>query len=182
MACLSTGGKQMVDNSPGEMSLTGRQRQELPTKSSPIRGPGREQWAKCRVSQFSFTQQLAENQQVGMLSTPQRQQEGSLATTRRRGTTCRQMIKITREPINDGVIPNLFVGSRFCLSTCLTPSHFDHSDSHCWRRILVSDNVQLHLTSDVSHSAEECARTTVTDGKSRNTFSCPITKCQRQKR
>ncbi|KAK5886639.1 hypothetical protein CesoFtcFv8_017653 [Champsocephalus esox] len=56
----------MVDNSPGEMALTGWQHQELPTKSSQIRGPGREQWAKCRVSQFSFTQQLAENQQVGI--------------------------------------------------------------------------------------------------------------------
>lgn len=64
-AFLSAGGKQMVDNGPGEMSLTGRQRQGLPTKSSPIQGPGREQWAKCRVSQSSFTQQLAENQQVG---------------------------------------------------------------------------------------------------------------------
>lgn len=129
-AFLSTEGKQMVDNSPGEMSLTGRQHQELPTKSSPIQGLGREQWAKSRVSQFSFTQQLAENQQVGMLSTPHRQQEGNLATTRRRGTTCRQMIKIIREPINDGVIPNLFVGSGFCWSTCLTPSHFDLSASY----------------------------------------------------
>ncbi|KAM7403690.1 hypothetical protein PAMA_004230 [Pampus argenteus] len=49
MACLNAGGKQMVDNSPGEMSLTGRQHQELPTKSSPIQGPGREQWAKYRL-------------------------------------------------------------------------------------------------------------------------------------
>lgn len=121
MVCLSTGGKQMVDNSPGEMSLTGRQRHELPTKSSPIQGPESEQWAKCRVSQSSFTQQLAENQQVGIHSTSHGQQEGNLATTRQRWRTCRQMIKIIREPINDGVIPNLFVGLRFCCSTCLTP-------------------------------------------------------------
>ncbi|KAK9533135.1 hypothetical protein VZT92_008288 [Zoarces viviparus] len=63
------------------------------------KAPGREQWAKCRLSQFSFTQQLAGNQQVGMLSTPHGRTEGNLTTARPRGTTCRQMIKIVREPI-----------------------------------------------------------------------------------
>ncbi|KAM7376366.1 hypothetical protein PAMP_006107 [Pampus punctatissimus] len=75
MACLSTGGKQMVDNSPGEMSLTRRQHQELPTKSSPIQGLGSKQWPKYRVSQFSFTQQLAVNQQIEIHSTPHTQQQ-----------------------------------------------------------------------------------------------------------
>lgn len=35
-ALPNTGGKQMVDNGPGETSLSWRQRQELPTKSPPI--------------------------------------------------------------------------------------------------------------------------------------------------
>lgn len=39
-------------------------------KLSNPRPPVREQWAKCRVSQSSFTQQLAENQQVGIDSAP----------------------------------------------------------------------------------------------------------------
>lgn len=83
ITCLQCRGdglpEQMVDNSPGEMSLTGQQCQELPTKSSPIWGPGMEQWAKSRVSQSSFTQQLAENQQVSIDGSTRTQQEGHLA-------------------------------------------------------------------------------------------------------
>lgn len=75
MAYLNDGGKQMVNNSPGETSLSGPQHQELPTKSSSIQSPGREQKAKRRVSQALFIQQLAGNQQVSKPSTSQRQQE-----------------------------------------------------------------------------------------------------------
>lgn len=38
-ACLNAGGKQMVDSSSGEVSLTGQPRLELPTISSPAQGP-----------------------------------------------------------------------------------------------------------------------------------------------
>lgn len=147
-AFLSTGGKQMVDNSPGEMSLTGRQRRELPTKSSPIRGPGREQWAKCRVSQSSFTQQLAENQQVGVDGAPHRREEGNLTTARWRAGARRRIIKIIREPISDGVIPHLFVGF-----VAAPARHLRTVDGNS----AFSENAQVHATSDASHLVEECA-------------------------
>lgn len=97
MAYLNDGGKQMVNNSPGETSLSGPQHRELPTKSSSIQSPGREQKAKHRVSQALFTQQLAENQQVSKPSTSQRQQEGNSVQCGREGWTAhhRRTSKIT---------------------------------------------------------------------------------------
>lgn len=132
----------------------GQQRRELPTKSSPIRGPGREQWAKCRVSQTSFTQQLAENQQVSMDRTTHRQQEGNLATMRRRWRTRRQMIKINRTMTvwSQTSFVGFVAAPVWHLSTSIIQSHF-------WMDFFVcfdSDNAQV--TSDVSHSVEECAR------------------------
>ncbi|TNN34142.1 hypothetical protein EYF80_055696 [Liparis tanakae] len=55
----------MADNNPGETSLTGRRREEPPTKkmSNPPKAPGREQWARSWASRFPFTRQLAGNQQ-----------------------------------------------------------------------------------------------------------------------
>lgn len=132
---------------------------------------------------FLFTQQLAENQQVGTHSTPLTQEQGTFATTRQRRRICRQMIKLIREPISDGVIPNLFVGSWFCCSTCLTHEHFDHPGAHFQKAIhLLLDSVQVHLTSDVSHFVEECAHYNkrwnlleFRNCKSRKTFYCLIT-------
>lgn len=97
MAYLNDGGKQMVNNSPGETSLSGPQHQELPTKSSSIQSPGREQKAKRRVSQALFTQQLAGNQQVSKPSTSQRQQERNSVQCGRDGWTAhhRRTSKIT---------------------------------------------------------------------------------------
>ncbi|TKS87221.1 hypothetical protein D9C73_021345 [Collichthys lucidus] len=70
-AFLSTGGQTDGPQQPRRVvfdraAASGAANKKL---SNP-RPPVREQWAKCRVSQCSFTQQLAEHQQVGTDSAP----------------------------------------------------------------------------------------------------------------
>lgn len=102
MACLSTRGKQMVNNSPGEMSLTGKQRQ---TKSSPIQGLGEGTMGQMQgepVLIHSAAGWEPTGRHAWHFTSTTR---GEPRHNEAKREICRQMIKIIREPINGGVIP-----------------------------------------------------------------------------
>lgn len=111
-----------------------------------------------------FTQQLAENQQVGIHGTPLTQQQETLTTTTQRRRICRQMIKLIREPVNAGVIPNLFVGSWFCCSTCLTHQHFDHPGAHFQKAIHLFWTIYGFISLQMCHTLLKTVHITMMDG------------------
>lgn len=115
---LSARAKQMVHYSSGRLSLTGGRVMSCQQKSSPIHSPERQQWAKCRLRQCSFTQQLAPDQQVCT-----------------QHTTVEQLVGKSSQDQSLRGNPGPLCWLVFCCSTCLSPKHFDGTAPLFWKQI-----------------------------------------------